>query len=113
MLWPQLNHDVFGTIETLARRIHNLHQLFPDYRRLSDTPFTVSRWWDPTDDSGEWLYGDRVLLRINGYCAKDVDHETPQRLKGQLLIQPRSLHWMEISLPEGPRLMSSGAGESP
>lgn len=113
MLWPLLSQDIFSTIETLGRRIHNLHQLFPDYRRLSDTPFTVSRWWDPTDDTGEWCFGDRVLLRVNGYTAKDIEHETPPRLKGQLVVQPRSLHWLEISLPEGPRLNQREADGNP
>lgn len=112
-LWPRLTPEIYGTIEVLAKRIHNLHQLLPDYRRLCDTPFKVSRWWDPTDDSGDWLDGGRVLLRINGYRARDVEHEIPARLKGQLLIQPRSVHWLEISLPEARHLHSSAVGESP
>jgi hypothetical protein len=102
LLWPAMDHDVFVTIEALARRVHSLHQLLPDYRRLTDTPFAVSRWWDPTDDTGEWLTGERALLRINGYTARDVEQEIPPRLKGQLKIQARSLNWLEISLPEGP-----------
>ena len=100
-LWPELTAEVFETIEVLGKRIHNLHQLLPDYRRLSDTPFKVSRWWDPTDDSGEWICGDRVLLRLNGYTAQDIQQMTPTRLKGQLCLQPRSKHWIEISLPLG------------
>lgn len=99
MLWPQLTEEVYGVIELLAKRIHLLHQCFPDYRRLVDTPFTVSRWWDPTDDSGEWLTGERVLLKVNGYTARDVLQEVPVRQKGQLLFQPRSTNWIEISLP--------------
>lgn len=113
LLWRDLNDDVFNTVEALARRIHNLHQLLPDYRRLSDTPFKVSRWWDPTDDTGEWCFGDRVLLRINGYTARDVSQEIPSRLKGQLTIQQRSLNWIEFSLPEGPHLRSREADGTP
>lgn len=112
-LWPLLSQEVFETIESLARRIHNLHQLLPDYRRLSDTPFTVSRWWDPTDDSGEWNFGDRVLLRINGYTAQELEREIPPKLKGQLLLQPRSTNWIEISLPAERRLIRPEADGTP
>lgn len=97
-LWPQLEVECYETIQLLAKRIHTIHQLFPDYRRLDDTPFTVSRWWDPTDDTGEWSGGDRLLCRINGYTAADVLAETPHRYRSLLQIQPRSKSWIEISL---------------
>lgn len=100
LLWPRLTLDVFETIQVLGQRIHNWHQLLPDYRRLSDTPFQVSCWWDPSDATGEWTRGDRVLLRLNGYTARDVQHEIPNRLRNQLILQPLSTHWMQISLPQ-------------
>lgn len=99
-LWPNLTHSVFETIQLLGQRIHNLHQLFPDYRRLSDTPFQVSCWWDPSDRSGEWTHGDRVLLRILGYTARDVEQEVPPRLKSSLMLTAKSTHWLEVRLPE-------------
>lgn len=99
MLWSRLTEEVVDTVTLLAKRIHNLHQCFADYRRLVDTPFTVSRWWDPTDDTGEWDQGGRVLLKVNGYTARDVEQEVPVRFKGQLILQPRSENWIEISLP--------------
>lgn len=113
LLWPSLSQEAFSNIESLGKRIHNLHQLFPDYRRLCDTPFKVSRWWDPTDDSGEWICGARVLLRVNGYTAREIEQEIPARLKGQLHIQPRSVHWVEITLPEGQHYCLRGADGSP
>lgn len=99
-LWPQLSQPVFETIEVLAQRIHNLHQLFPDYKRLADSPFRVSMWWDPSDDSGDWCNGDRVQLKILGYTAREIEQELTPRLKAQLQILPLSKHWVEISLPE-------------
>lgn len=110
ILWPALTTEIFETIELLAKRIHNLHQLLPDYRRLSDTPFKVSRWWDPTDDTGEWLLGDRVLLKLDGYTAQDIQQMTPPRLRDQLCLQGRSRHWLEISLPLEPPHSSAAAG---
>jgi hypothetical protein len=112
LLWPQMTKPVFETIKILGQRIHNIHQLLPDYRRLSDTPFQVSCWWDPSDSHGEWTYGDRVLLRVNGYTARDIEHEVPARLRGQLNFEAVSTHWAEISLPEGPTHWSE-AGETP
>jgi len=111
--WSALSQEAFANIETLAKRIHNFHQLFPDYRRLCDTPFKVSRWWDPSDDTGDWAGGSRVLLRINGYTARDIQQEIPSRLKGQLQVQPCSVHWVEISLPEGLCCYSSAADGTP
>ena len=97
-LWPQLTMQAYETIQLLAKRIHAVHQLFPDYRRLDNTPFHVSRWWDPTDDSGQWLTGERLLCKINGYTAREVQTELPHRQRSLLAIQPRSPHWVEISL---------------
>lgn len=97
-LWPQLSAEAYDNIQLLAKRIHAIHQLFPDYRRLDDTPFTVSRWWDPTDTSDDWHLGGRLLCKIQGYTASDVEAETPHRYRSLLQIQPRSKHWIEISL---------------
>lgn len=98
LLWPELTQPVFDSIVLLAQRIHNLHQLLPDYRRLADTPFQVSMWWDPTDD--DFAAGDRVQLRIIGYTAREIEQEVPHRLKSLLTILPLSTHWVEISLPQ-------------
>jgi len=84
-------------ITTLARRIHAAHMSFPEYRNLSDTPFTVGRWWDPKDQSGEWNLGTRVLLKLNGYSATRLATKIPKRL--ELHTQIRSEHWLELCLP--------------
>jgi hypothetical protein len=112
LLWPQLSQSVFETIEALAQRIHHLHQAFPDYRRLADTPFHVSTWWDPSDPHGDWIYGDRVQLKITGYTAREIEQEAQPRLKGQLRILPLSKHWVEISLLRGPSSRLSEADEN-
>lgn len=112
-LWSQMTQPVFETIEVLGQRIHNLHQLLPDYKRLSDSPFRVSMWWDPTDDSGDWNRGDRVQLKLLGYTAHDIERELPSRHRNQLRILPLSRNWIEISLPEEHCLHLRGADETP
>lgn len=97
--WPLLNQEAFETIGVLGQRIHDLHQTCPDYRRLSDTPFTVSRWWDPLDDDG-WQRGDRCLLRIDGYEARQLPLDNAARLG--LLARPVSAHWIEFNLTGDP-----------
>lgn len=99
MLWSQLNETSYDAIQLLARRIHVLHQLLPDYRRLTETPFTVSRWWDPAGFDDGYHAGDKMLCKINGYTAADIEYEMPKRLTSQLLARPVSTNWIEFSLP--------------
>jgi len=72
----------------------------PDYRRLNDTPFTVSRWWDPLDDQEDWQLGGRCLLKINGYESRHIPIEAGGRFG--LTITPISAHWLEFALREDP-----------
>jgi hypothetical protein len=69
----------------------------PEYRRTFQSPFTVGRWWDPADTSGEWCRGDRVLLKLEGYSAARLCSKLPRRL--DLVTLPRSERWVEIHLP--------------
>lgn len=89
-------------ITTLARRIHSAHMSFPEYRQLYSTPFTVGRWWDPVDPTGEWSLGTRVLLKLERYTASRLASKIPKRL--ELQTQIRSEHWLEIALPNGAEL---------
>jgi hypothetical protein len=98
--WPLLDAGTFETIGRLGQRIHNLHQTLPDYRRLNDTPFTVSRWWDPLDDQEDWQLGGRCLLKINGYESRHIPIEAGGRFG--LTITPISAHWLEFALREDP-----------
>jgi hypothetical protein len=99
MLWSALDAETFDAIQLLAKRIHALHQLLPDYRRLTDTPFTVSRWWDPNGTDDDYHRGDRMLCKIEGYTANDIVYEMPKRISTQLILRPLSKKWMEFSLP--------------
>jgi hypothetical protein len=67
----QLTAPVAATIEALAGAIHAVHQTMPGYKGLDDTPFRVSRWWDPSDREG-WQSGACCLFLIKGFCSADI-----------------------------------------
>lgn len=95
-LWDRLNEEAYEAIRSLGARIHALHQLLPNYRRLSESPFTVSHWWDPVDDQG-WDAGDRCLLKIEDYTSRNLPLDELPGLG--LGLRQVSEHWMEFSLP--------------
>lgn len=99
-LWRLLDQDQFQAIAALGKRIHSLHQLLPDYRRLSDSPFKVSRWWDPLDIEEDWHAGGRCLLRVAGYDANQLPLDAAPKLG--LVARPVSQSWCEFSLPPDP-----------
>jgi hypothetical protein len=115
-LWTRLEQDTFLQIQELGRRLNLMHQALPDYKRLSDTPFTVGRWWDPLDDEGDWDSGSRCLLRIDGYAVPQLPLELCSRLG--LEVMPVSTHWAEFSLTEalaagGSRTRNAGPQDCP
>lgn len=115
--WKLLEVPQFETIVELAGRIHAMHQTLPDYRCLSDTPWTVSRWWDPFAEDG-WDAGDHCLLRLAGYRVDQLPADWCDRSLG-LVLRPVSTHWLECSLgvpsaPEPrPRSAARQAARSP
>lgn len=59
--------DVSASIAFLAQALHDVHMTIPGYGDLDDTPFRVSRWWDPEADD-EWQTGCCILFRYNPPC---------------------------------------------
>jgi len=90
-----LNAAAVESITALACALHGAHQKFPDYHRLGSSPFSVGQWWDPSDTTGQFSSGSRVLLRIGDYSASEVQ----RRLQGfDLANRAISDHYLEISL---------------
>lgn len=92
----RLDAPAVAGITALAAALHSAHCQFPDYRQLGDTPFTVSCWWDPSDTSGLWSGGTRLLGRLAPYSAADLAQRLPAL--APLRVTPRSAQWAEISL---------------
>jgi hypothetical protein len=104
-LRAQLTPQAEQGIRELGAAVHEAHQHFPDYKRLVDTPFRVSRWWDPTDDTGEWSSGHRLLCRVINYSAIAVEAEIKRKVR-YLDLTVRSLHYIEVALPQEARHLS-------
>lgn len=93
-----LDEEIASSITGLALRIHAAHVALPDYRRLSESPFRVSRWWDPFAND-DWQTGAKVLLRLEHYSAQRFAAKIPQRLN--LQVRSQSDQWLEIALQPG------------
>jgi hypothetical protein len=92
----QLDIPAVAGITALASQLHAAHCRFPEYPQLDDSPFTISCWWDPSDTSGQWSRGERLLTRLEGHTATSLC----QALAGARRLEaiPRSAHWVEIAL---------------
>lgn len=100
-LREQLDLPSYENISLLARRIHLMHQGVDNYRRLGDTPFQVSRWWDPldaADQDEQWNLGRHVLFRVKDMTAKQFI-AVPQR-RNQVQLRAVSTNWIEATLPK-------------
>ena len=93
--WHGLTDDVVHAIEELARGLHLLHRNLPGYKQCNESPFTVSRWWDPTDDEG-WEQGLFCLFKFEGHTAESLIAALPR--KTTLELTPRSTHWVEATV---------------
>lgn len=102
LMRQRLDAHSYDNICLLGKRIHLLHQAVDDVRRIGESPFTVSRWWDPLADpiaeNGEhWHLGRHVLFRMKNMTAKQFT-AIPQR-RSQLQFRIVSTNWIEASLP--------------
>jgi hypothetical protein len=82
---PRVNQAILA----LAAALHEIHQRLPDYRDLGESPFKVSRWWDP-DGGYPWDTGSTCLFQISGYTSDEfIAYQSPQSSNG-VSLQPAS-----------------------
>lgn len=93
--WVGLTDEIVRAVEELARGLHHLHRNLPGYKQCNESPFTVSRWWDPTDDEG-WQQGLFCLFKFEGQTAESLIAALPR--KTALKLTPRSTHWVEATV---------------
>lgn len=97
-LRQRLDQPIFDSITALARRLHAFHQGLPNYKQLSDSPFKVTRWWDPADEDPFWNQGRSCLFRLDGYTSQDVasvlSKKTP--IKTRVITN----RYLEVHLPD-------------
>lgn len=94
----QLNEDICSNIIKLASNLHSFHQSLPDYRQLTQSPFKVTRWWDPTDRDERWNSGSACLFSMTDYSATDLVRLIQR--KTELAVTPVSKRYVEAYLPD-------------
>lgn len=91
-----LDQDIYENIICLADALHSFHQSVPDYRSLTQTPFKVTRWWDPTDRDERWSTGRAALFSVKDYSATDLVRLIQK--KTDLAVTPVSRRYVEAYL---------------
>jgi len=64
-----LSAGVNDAILALAAELHSIHQRLPSYRDLGESPFHVTRWWDPCADD-LWSTGKLCIFSVDD-CSSD------------------------------------------
>ena len=80
-----LDAETFKNIVQLGGSLHCFHQSVPDYRQLSQTPFNITRWWDPSDRDERWSTGRACLFSLKDYSATDLVRMIRENSTWQLL----------------------------
>ena len=94
----ELSQEIYDNIICLADSLQVFHQSCPDYRSLNQTPFKVTRWWDPTDRDERWSTGRAALFSVREYSATDLVRMIQK--KTDLAVTPVSKRYVEAYLPD-------------
>lgn len=109
-LWPQLTVSAVESVTALAKALHAMHRAMKSYKNCDESPFTVSRWWDPTADDG-YDTGKFALLKFKDHSAIDLQMAVPR--SSSLVLTPvssRAPQWVEAWVQENPSLPLGGLG---
>ena len=105
-LWDELTDDAVTSITALAKSLHVMHRAMKGYKRCDESPFTVSRWWDPTckgDADDNYDSGKFALLKFDGLSAFDLSTMIPRSSSLVLNpVSPRAPDWVEAQLQDKP-----------
>ena len=95
--WSLTNVAVGVNVINLARELSNFHKAMKNYKQCDASPFTVTRWWDPTADDG-WETGRFCLFKFKGLTATELVDLIPRK-SGLILkpVSPKAPQWVEAS----------------
>jgi hypothetical protein len=65
-----LSGEVNNAILALAAELHAIHQRLPSYRDLGESPFHVTRWWDPFSEDS-WSSGKLCIFSLDGLSSDE------------------------------------------
>lgn len=109
-LWSELTAEAVDSITVLAKALHGMHRAMKSYKHCEESPFTVSRWWDPTADDG-YDSGKLALLKFKDLTAIDLQMNVPRSSSLVLTpVSPRAPQWVEAWVQENPSLPLAGLG---
>ena len=94
----ELTQEIYDNIICLADSLHSFHTSCPDYRSLTQTPFKVTRWWDPTERDERWNAGRAALFSVQHYSATDLVRMVQKTT--DLAVVPVSKRYVEAYLPD-------------
>lgn len=95
--WSLFDVEVGVNVLNLAREISLFHRTMKDFKQCDTSPFTVSRWWDPTADDG-WETGKFCLFKFKGLTATELVNLIPKKSDLNLKpVSPKAPQWVEAS----------------
>ena len=108
-LWDQLTNDAVASITALAKSLHVMHRAMKGYKQCDESPFTVSRWWDPTckgDPDDGYDTGQFALLKFSGFNAAELNRVIPRSSQLVLTpVSPRAPDWVEAWIQDPQTLL--------
>jgi len=105
-LWRELTARAVHNITVLAKSLHGMHRVMKSYKMCEESPFTVSRWWDPTADD-DYDTGCFALLKFSGMNASELNLMIPRSSSLVLApVSPRAPDWVEAYVQETPEFIT-------
>ena len=108
-LWSHLTHEAVEEITSLARALHGMHRAMKTYKSTDESPFHISRWWDPTADD-DYDTGRFCLMKFKNFTAHQLTTCVPR--SSSLIftaVSPKAPQWVEATVSQ-PMLPLTGAG---
>ena len=96
--WRFLTEDIYNNIVELGTRVHKMHQSFPGYKALSESPFEFILWWDPTDQDPDWNQGKKCRFMINDFTAEEIAYYSSIKKGNKLTIRPMTTRMVEAMI---------------
>lgn len=95
--WSLFDVSVGVNVLNLAKELGDFHRSMKNYKQCDTSPFTVTRWWDPTADDG-WETGRYCLFKFDGCSAAELVTLIPRKSSLVLKpVSPRAPQWVEAS----------------
>lgn len=108
--WCDMDEDVVSNITELAAALSKLHRSMSNYKKCDESPFKVTRWWDPTADD-DWDTGRFCLFKFEGLTAIELLNLLPRQSPLTLApVSPKAPQWVEANIGQLQLIPTDDAG---